>query len=171
MLTTILATVFGSITLVGAVALAAKWGASSGLGTKAGGLVQNLPAVDLHTKSDTFNEAADAAGNTVETVLKNTLTGDALQKFLTFLATGPSETQVITYLETNFGTSLVAQAEASLPALLKQELGILGHAVPGVLGSLLAKAAPVVATQAAQQKLTSAQVLAGLTAMSAAKAA
>jgi len=171
MLTTILAAVGGTITLGAVVALAAKWGASSGLGTKAAAALQGLPAVDLHTKSATFNEAADAAGNTVETVLKNTLTGDALQKFLAFLATGPSETQVIAYLETNFGASLVTQTEAALPALAKQELGILGHSIPGLLGSLLAKAAPAVATQAAQQKLTGAQVLASLTALSAPKVA
>lgn len=169
MLTTALA-VLATISIGTMLVMGAKLAFSAGVGTKVGDdLVQKLPALDIHTKSATFNEAADAAGNTIETVLKNTLKGDALQAFLAFLATGPTETAVIAYLETNFGTSLVTQAEAALPALLKQELGILGHSLPGVLGSLFAKAAPDVAHAQAETVLSSAEVAAKLTALSAPK--
>lgn len=146
---TIILGILGTVTAASVLALVAKLAHSAGLAQKAGTAVQSLPAVDVHTKSATFNEAVDAAGNTVESILKDTLTGDALDKFLAFMATGPSQTQVITYLETNFGASLLTKGEAALPPLLKAELGILGHSLPGVLGTLFAKYAPDVAANAA----------------------
>lgn len=163
--------ILGTLSVTSILAIGAKLAHDAGAAKALAAQLQKVPAVDLHTKSATFNEAVDAAGNTVEAVLKGALTADKMDAFLAFLATGPTSAQVLAWLSANVGVNLIAEVEASLPALLKQELGILGHSVPGVLGALISNAAPVVATQAAQQKLTSAQILAGLTAASQPKAA
>lgn len=138
---------------------------------KAGDAIQALPPVNIHSKSQTFNEATNAAGNFLETNLKGALTGDKLQAFLDFLKGSPSEASVLAYLEQNFGQAFLQSCATGLPALLQAELGILGGHLPSVVGGILAKLAPKVAVAQGQQQLTAAQVSNQIAALAGVKAA
>lgn len=157
------------MSLVAIIALAATAAAfvaglayKAGAGTAAGKAIGALPdnPIDLH------NTALNYAEGLVMAALKHVLTGPLLQSFLQFLSTGPSPAGILVWLESNVGAGFLSQIVAGLPAVVQVGLQALGGALPTVVGGLIAKVAPLAAHQNAQAQITSAQVLAGLTAAS-----
>lgn len=157
----------------GIIAVAATFLRKEGAGQKADAAIQNLPQIHLHTAHATFNEAADAVIGDVETAIK-AAAANKPDAFLAFMETRPSPVGIVAWLEGNVGMPFLAALGAQIPTMLQQGLTILGHGLPTVLTNLVGQVAPAVATQmqaAKAPEFTSAQIAAGLAALSAKPAA
>lgn len=144
----------GGITLWKGLGLAFSVAKKAGADKKLDGLVEGIGEIHVSSKSAVFNDAINVALNHhAIPLLKNQLVEKGLiDDFTSFMATGPDKTAIIEWLLAHGITALTA-LEDDLPDLAKEELGVLGHDLGGVLGELVSKAAAALGASAPAKSL------------------
>jgi hypothetical protein len=135
---TMLAGAAGGITLWKGIgcgfSLAKKFGADKKLDS----LVETIGEIHVSSKSSVFSDAFNVALNlhAIPLIKQQLVAKGLIDQFFAFMSSGPGKPELIGWFAAH-GLSVASALEADLPSLAKDELGVLGHDLGGVLGNIV----------------------------------